>query len=175
MEGLLHYLKPHTTIAKAVYTDYFENMYAAVNSMHACQFTSFAYMLEPFVVKNTPKFLLKLTMQYLPKVALALMDISVYSKSFEAITGIKLSQKQMLQTGKRIHLLERHLNTLEGIDKKADTLPARLLNEGRTSDKKQHVVPLDKMLRSYYRIKGYDKNGIPKKSVLKNVEIELLN
>jgi aldehyde:ferredoxin oxidoreductase len=175
MEGLLHYLKPHTTIAKAVYTDYFENMYATVNSMHACQFTSFAYMLEPFVVKNTPKFLLKLTMQYLPKVALALMDISVYSKSFEAITGIKLSQKQMLLTGKRIHLLERHLNTLEGIDKKVDTLPARLLNEGRTSDKKQHVVPLDKMLRSYYRIKGYDKNGIPKKSVLKNVGIELLN
>lgn len=173
MEGLLHYLKPHTTIAKAVYTDYFENMYAAVNSMHACQFTSFAYMLEPFVVKNTPKFLLNLTMQYLPKIALMLMDISVYSKSFEAITGIKLSQKQMLQTGKRIHILERYLNTLEGIDKKADTLPARLLKEGRTSDKKQHVVPLEKMLRSYYKIKGYDKNGVPKKSILKDLKIEV--
>lgn len=173
MEGLLHYLKPYTTLSKTVYTDYFENMYAAVNSMHACQFTSFAYMLEPFVVKYTPKFLLQLTMQYLPRVALMLMDISVYSKSFEAITGIQLSQKQMLQTGKRIHILERYLNTLEGVDKNLDTLPARLLKEGRKEDKKQRVVPLEKMLVAYYKLKGYDKNGIPKKSVLKKLGIEL--
>ncbi len=173
MEGLLHYLQPHTTISKAVYTDYFENMYAAVNSMHACQFTSFAYMLEPFAVKNTPKFLLKLTMQYLPKVALMLMDISVYSKSFEAITGIKLSQKEMLETGKRIHTLERHLNTMEGVDKKADTLPGRLLNEGRLNDKKKYVVPLEKMIKTYYKIKGYDENGIPKKSTLEKLEIKV--
>ena len=173
MEGLLHYLQPHTTISKAVYTDYFENMYAAVNSMHACQFTSFAYMLEPFAVKNTPKFLLKLTMQYLPKVALMLMDISVYSKSFEAITGIKLSQKEMLETGKRIHTLERHLNTMEGVDKKADTLPGRLLNEGRLNDKKKYVVPLEKMIKTYYKIKGYDENRIPKKSTLEKLEIKV--
>lgn len=172
MEGLLHFLRPHTTYGKTIYTDYFENMYAAVNSMHACQFTSFAYMLEPFVVKYTPKFLLKQTMQYLPKVALMLMDISVYSKSFEAITGIKHSQKEMLQTGKRIHLLERYLNSLEGIDSKADTLPGRLLNEGRKDDKKQAVVPLNKMLTAYYKLKGYDKNGIPKQSVLKKFGLE---
>lgn len=171
MEGLLHFLKPNTTYGKTIYTDYFENMYAAVNSMHACQFTSFAYMLEPFVVKYTPKFLLKQTMQYLPRIALMLMDISVYSKSFEAITGIKLSQKQMLETGKRIHLLERHLNTLEGIDHAADTLPERLLKEGRKDDKKQAVVPLHKMIAAYYKLKGYDKNGIPKKSVLKKYGI----
>ncbi len=173
MEGILHFLKPHTKLAKAIYTDYFENMYAALNSMHACQFTSFAYMLEPFVVKYTPKFLLKIIMQYLPKVALALMDISVYSKSFEAITGIKLSQKEMLKVGKRIHILERYMNTREGIDNNSDTLPKRLLNEGRKSDKNNYVVPLQSMLKSYYRIKGYDKNGLPKKSLLKKLQIEV--
>jgi len=174
MEGLLHYLKPHTTIAKAVYTDYFENMYAAVNSMHACQFTSFAYMLEPFAVKNTPKFLLKLTMQYIPKAALALMDISVYSDSFESITGIKMTQKEMLNTGKRIHILERYLNTREGVNTKHDTLPKRLLTETRKGDKDNYVVPLNNMLKSYYKIKGYDENGVPKKSLLKKLQIEVL-
>lgn len=172
MEGTLKFIKPNTTYSKAIYTDYFENMYAAINSMHGCQFTSFAYMLETFVVKNTPKPLLKLTMQYLPKVALALMDISLYSKSFQSISGIQLSQKEMLTAGKRIHILERYLNTLEGIDKNADTLPDRLLKEGRKSDKKKSVVPLEKMLKSYYKIKGYDENGIPKKSLRKKLGIE---
>ena len=141
--------------------------------MHACQFTSFAYMLEPFVVKNTPKPLLKLTMQYLPKVALALMDISTYSKSFQAITGIKLSQKQMLKTGKRIHMLERYMNTLEGVNTAADTLPGKLMVENKKSDKKNTAVPLHPMLKTYYKIKGYDKNGIPKKSVLKALGIDV--
>jgi len=176
MEGTLKFIKPNTTYSKAIYTNYFENMYAAINSMHGCQFTSFAYMLETFVVKNTPKPLLKLTMQYLPTVALALMDISLYSKSFQSITGISLSQKEMLTAGKRIHILERYLNTLEGITKKDDTLPGRLLHEGRKSDKKKSVVPLDKMLKSYYKIKGYDKNGIPKKALRNKLRIsELVN
>lgn len=161
LEGTLCYIKPHTVYSKAIYTDYFENMYAAINSMHGCQFTSFAYMLETFVVKNTPLPLLKMTMQYLPKIALALMDITTYSKSFQAITGIDLSQKEMLQTGKRIHLLERYLNGLEGIDTKSDTLPGRMLKEGRTIDKKKRTVPLDRLLKSYYKIKGYDQSGIP--------------
>ncbi|HAN77738.1 MAG TPA: aldehyde ferredoxin oxidoreductase, partial [Bacteroidales bacterium] len=69
LEGTMHYLLPHTSYAKVTFTDYFENMFAAVNSMHGCQFTSFAYMLEPFVAKNTPKFLLALTMQTMPKLA----------------------------------------------------------------------------------------------------------
>ena len=174
LEGTLHYLKQNTKLAKAIYTDYFENMYAAVNSMHGCQFTSFAYMLETVVVKNTPKVILKMIMQYLPKLALALMDISIYNKSFESITGIKLTQKRMLLIGKRIHILERYLNTLEGIDKKADTLPDRFLKEGRKSDKKKMVVPLKSMLKSYYKIKGYDNNGIPKKSVMKKLGIDFL-
>lgn len=76
---------------------------------------------------------------------------------------------------KLIHILERYLNTLDGIDKNADTLPDRLLKEGRKSDIKKSVVPLEKMLKSYYKIKGYDDNGIPPKALLKKLEIEIEN
>lgn len=171
LEGIMHYLLPHTSYAKVTFTDYFENMFAAVNSMHGCQFTSFAYMLEPYVAKTTPKFLLSLTMQIMPKVALALMDISMYSKSYQAITGIKLSQAEMLKAGKRIHILERIMNTREGISAKDDILPARFLNEGRLDDPKKHVVPLGKMLKKYYKVKGFDANGIPKESTIKQMQI----
>lgn len=173
LEGTLNLIKPYTTYSKAVYTDFFENMFAAINSMHGCTFTSYAYMLEPFIVKYTPKFLLKLVMQYTPNIALALMDISVYNKMFYSITGINISQKEMLKAGKRIHVLMRHLNTLEGINKSDDILPERFLKEGRLSDTKNRVVPLKKMLKSYYRKKGYDENGIPKKSQLKKLGLHV--
>ncbi len=173
IEGTLDLINPNTKYAKAVYTDYFENMFAAINSMHGCSFTSYAYMLEPFVVKYTPKPILKLVMSYAPHLALALMDISVYNLSFQAISGVKLTQKEMLKAGRRIHVLNRYLNTLEGINKSDDTLPSRFLNEGRTSDSKNRTVPLDKMLKRYYKIKGYDKNGIPKKALLRKLELDL--
>jgi aldehyde:ferredoxin oxidoreductase len=173
VEATLGFIKPHTIMSKVRFTDYFENFYAAINSMHGCQFTAYAYMLEPFIVKHTPKFLLGLTMQYFPSLALSLMDVSTYNKSYEAITGISLSQKEMLKAGRRIHLLERYLNSMEGIDYKQDTLPGRFLNEGRLGDKKKHKVPLQKMLQKYYKRKGYDKNGIPKKKALENLGIDL--
>ncbi|MCK4661724.1 MAG: aldehyde ferredoxin oxidoreductase family protein [Bacteroidales bacterium] len=169
IEGTLGYVKPHTTLSKAKFTDYFENLYAAINSMHGCQFTSYAYLLEPFIVKNTPEFLLGLVMQYLPNLAMVFLDIGIYSKSFESISGIKLTKKQMLKAGKRIHVLERLLNTREGISRKDDTLPQRFLKESQKKDRKNKMIPLHKMLDQYYKIKGYDKNGIPNTKTLKRL------
>ncbi len=171
LEATLGYINPYTTLSKSTLVDYFEKMMSAINSLHTCQFTSFAYMLEPFVAKNTPNILLGKSIELIPNVALALMDISVYNKIFEAITGIKLSQAEMFVAGDRVHTLERYMNTREGISKKDDTLPSRMLNEGRLSDKKNHTVPLEKMLIKYYRIKGYDKNGVPTQLTLRKLGI----
>ncbi|MCF6240843.1 MAG: aldehyde ferredoxin oxidoreductase family protein, partial [Bacteroidales bacterium] len=95
LEGIMHYLNPYTTKYKVKFVDYFEDMFAAVNSLHTCQFTSYAYMLEPFIAKTTPKKMLGFMMQNAAELALGLMDVSVYSDLYQAITGIELSQKQM--------------------------------------------------------------------------------
>ncbi len=172
LEGIMHYLKPDTTKYKPKFVDYFEDMFAAVNSLHTCQFTSYAYMLEPFIAKTTPKKMLGFMMQNAAELALGLMDVSVYSDLYQAITGIELSQKQMFRAGRRIHILERYMNTLEGISRKDDTLPRRLLKEGRLSDPKKRTVPLSKMLDKYYQMKGYDDNGIPTEKTLLDLGIE---
>ncbi len=172
LEGIMHYLKPDTTKYKPKFVDYFEDMFAAVNSLHTCQFTSYAYMLEPFIAKTTPKKMLGFMMQNAAELALGLMDVSVYSDLYQAITGIELSQKQMFRAGRRIHILERYMNTLEGISRKDDTLPRRLLKEGRLSDPKKRTVPLNKMLDKYYQMKGYDDNGIPTEKTLLDLGIE---
>ena len=173
MEGIVHLLNPYTTKYKPKFVDYFENMFAAINSLHTCEFTTYAYMLEPFIAKNTPNKMLGFLMQNAAELALSLMDVTVYSDLYEAITGIELSQKGMFLSGRRVHVLERYMNTLEGISRKDDTLPRRLLKEERLSDKKNRVVPLEKMLGKYYKIKGYDDNGIPTEATLEELGIEI--
>ncbi len=172
LEVLFGYLNPYTTRAKARFVYFFENLYAAVNSLQTCQFTSFAYVLEPPIVKYTPKFLLGLTMQYLPTVAILLMDVSIYSKLYSAVTGIGMNQWEMLKAGKRIHTLERLMNTREGIRRKDDVLPERFLKEGRTCDGDRRTVPLYEMLDDYYALRGYDHRGVPSAKTLKKLGIE---
>ena len=173
LEATLGYLKEDTTMAKAYIVDYFEKLFSAINSLHVCQFTSFAYMLEPIIAKYTPKKILGKALQFTPAIALALMDLTAYSRTYEAITEIELSQAKMFEAGERIHLLERYMNTREGISKKDDTLPKRMLKEGLTTDPDNKVVPLEKMLKEYYKIKGYDNNGIPTEEKLRELGIEI--
>jgi hypothetical protein len=78
----------------------------------------------------------------------------------------------MLKAGARIHVLERYMNTAEGISRKDDTLPGRFLREGRGCDARQRTVPLQPMLNAYYQLRGYDFRGIPNKKCLKTLGIE---
>lgn len=125
------------------------------------------------MVKYTPRFLLNLNMRYLPAIATRLMDVSIYSGLYGSVTGIKMSPRDFLKAGTRIHTLERFMNTREGISRRDDILPDRFLKEGRVGDPKQRVVPLDRMLDTYYRRRGYDMNGVPSLKTLHALNIEI--
>jgi len=163
---------PMAKRGKATMVKFFENLFASVNSLHTCHFTGFAYMLEPPLVKYTLRPVLKLFVQNFTPIALKLMDISLWPELWSNVMGIKLGMAGFLKAGERIHVLERYMNTREGISKKEDTLPERFLTEGRDCDNKKRVVPLDKMLNKYYKARGFDKNGIPKDKTLKRLGIE---
>jgi len=171
MEIYFNLLPAYTTRAKAHFVDFQENLTCIVNSVHTCQFTMFAYIFESPLTKMTPNYLLGKLMTYLPSVAIFLIDFGVYKKLWSTISGIKISSSAFIKAGERIHVLERYMNTLEGISRKDDTLPGRMLKEGRKSDPKKRVVPLKPMLDKYYKLKGFDKNGIPKPKLLKKLSI----
>ncbi len=173
LEVLFGFLNPYTVRAKAFWVDFFENFNASLNSMQTCQFTSFAYILEPVHVRLIPDFLLKFAMQYLPGVAALFLDYSILNKTYESITGIPLSMKNFIEAGKRIHILERYMNTRMGISKKDDTLPMRFLTEADTKHPVKKAVDLGPMLKSYYKIKGYDADGRPDGKTLAAVGIVL--
>jgi aldehyde:ferredoxin oxidoreductase len=129
--------------------------------------------LENPLTKYSGLFYLKIVMGLLYPVAIKIADISIYQKFWSTITGLKMSRSDFLKAGERIHILERYMNTREGISVKDDTLPGRLLKEGRKNDPKSRVVPLEKMLKSYYRIRSYDDSGKPTAKIMKNLSIEI--
>lgn len=171
-ENFVHVLDPYATIGKHAWVKFFEDFYCAMNSLHTCTFTTFAYILENPLTKYNGLFYLKMVMGYLYPVALMIADISIYHKFWSTITGQKMSRSDFMKAGERIHILERYMNTREGITAKDDTLPGRLLKEGRTNDPKGRVVPLEKMLKKYYKIRSYDDNGKPTAAIMKKLSIE---
>lgn len=172
-ENFVHVLDPYSTIGKHVWVKFFEDFYCAMNSLHTCTFTSFAYILENPLTKFSGLFYLKMVMGYLYPVATKIADISIYHKFWSTITGMKMSRSEFLKAGERIHILERYMNNREGITVKDDTLPGRLLKEGRKNDPKGRVVPLEKMLKNYYRIRSYDENGKPTAGIMKKLSIDV--
>ena len=105
------------------------------------------------------------------EVDLTSTSFSIYPKLWSSVTGIKLSNAEFLRAGARIHILERYMNTREGISRKDDTLPERFLKEGRECDPKKTTVPLHKMLDRYYKLRGFDKNGIPTPETMQKLNI----
>ncbi|MBN2011707.1 aldehyde ferredoxin oxidoreductase family protein [candidate division KSB1 bacterium] len=173
IEVFVPYLNRHSTQAKARVVQFFENLYDAVNSLQTCQFTGYAHVTETPIPKYTPLPIMQFAMRLMPALALQFIDIGIYSQYFKAITGIKMTPRQFMRAGARIHNLERYMNTREGISRVDDTLPGRILNEGRSDDPSKRTVPLDKMLDQYYAIRGWDKNGIPTARTLDRLGIKV--
>ncbi|RLB91726.1 MAG: aldehyde ferredoxin oxidoreductase [Deltaproteobacteria bacterium] len=171
-ENILGFLEPDTIRSKHLFVKFFENLYAAINSLDICHFTGYGLTLETPLSRMTPHFVLCFLMQNIPKLALALIDFSLYPEFFSAACDIDLSSKQFLMAGERIHILERLMNTNEGIRKADDTLPERFILESQKDDPKKRRVPLEPMLNKYYALRGYDKDGIPGQALLKKLEIK---
>ncbi|MCD4769810.1 MAG: hypothetical protein K8R35_06555 [Bacteroidales bacterium] len=154
-------------MGNAYITMFMEDLNFAINSLQTCQFTIYAVFGERYLTKNLPRPVIRIMNMIIPQIALQIISVKHYFRTYTSITGIKLNQYRFRRCGKRGHLLERYMNTREGITSKDDTLPHRFLYESRISDKRNRHVPLHKMLRRYYWYRGYDKNGIPKPSTLK--------
>jgi len=133
----------------------------------------FAYLLEPPLHKYIPRGILGFLMQELHPMAIPLIKYGMYRDFWSAVTGIKLSRREFLAAGERITVLERHMNTREGIRREHDTLPERLLKEGRACDSKKRTIPLDRLRAAYYRKRGYDQDGIPTPKTLERLDIEI--
>jgi aldehyde:ferredoxin oxidoreductase len=102
-----------------------------------------------------------------------------HAEALRLATGFPVYTGDFLILGERSFNLERLFNLREGLTAKDDSLPDRLTKTpqpSRTGDANpKHIVPLEKMLKQYYKVRGWDAQGIPKKGTLKRLKIETGN
>jgi aldehyde:ferredoxin oxidoreductase len=107
------------------------------------------------------------------------LDLNMYSRMLLSATGLKVfdDEDQLLKIGERIVCLERCFNVREGLRRKDDTLPQRMVSEpmrnaGPTTG--QLVKNLDRLLDEYYVALGYTQDGIPTPNKIRDLELESL-
>lgn len=164
------YLSPQGTKGKAHFVKFLQDLTEAVNSSIFCIWTEYPFLEENFIYKYTPIFIMRLLMRNIPSFAIATTDLSDYAAVLSGIIGYNVSQKDFSLIGERIFNLERLMNCREGIRRKDDTLPNRILKEVREDG--FPPIELEKMLAQYYRLRGWDQTGQPMSSVLEKLSIQ---
>jgi len=104
------------------------------------------------------------------------MNLKELWQLVNAVTGFEYdSVKEFELIGERINTLCRLFNVREGFDRKQDTLPARNLSQPLADGPaKGQVVELDMMLDDYYARMGWDENGVPTPTRLKELGLDQL-
>lgn len=111
---------------------------------------------------------------------LGMVRLPFFSKMMASVRGTPElgSQEYLLKTGQRIYNLERAFNLREGIGRKEDAFPVRLtrepLKKAGPSEGQLLKNPV-LMIDEYYKVRGWDKNGVPTEERLKEVGLEELD
>jgi aldehyde:ferredoxin oxidoreductase len=96
-----------------------------------------------------------------------------FGNLLKAVTGWGPSTSELNEVAERIINLERLFNIREGISRKDDTLPYKVMWEEIATGphKGQRILPekLEELLDSYYDKRGWDRNGIPSRERLEHL------
>ena len=100
------------------------------------------------------------------------------SEIFEAATGIVMSAKRLMLTGKRILTLEKSFNVRLGADRKFEDLPYRMMHDpapagSRLEGATNSPDELNTMLDRYYELHGWDrKTSWPYRKTLEQLDLK---
>ncbi len=100
----------------------------------------------------------------------------IYADFYSAAIGVETSFKQLMERSEAIYNLTRVINIRFGIKRKDDYPPPRTFNDpvpqgpfkGKVIDRAQY----DQILDCYYKLRGWDKEGIPLKETLLRLGLE---
>ncbi len=129
-----------STEGKPELVKHFQEVFAVVDSLVLCKFTTFALWIED------------------------------YAEMLSAVTDWGITPKDIEIIGERIWNAERAFNVLSfGDGREYDTLPKRLLEEPMPEGPaKGYVTKLSEMLDKYYELRGW-KDGRPTRAKLEEL------
>jgi len=82
-------------------------------------------------------------------------------KVIRLVTGIDISTDQLREIAAHIVNMTRKYNIQEGLGPKDDRLPKRLTDKALPSGKALSAEEMEYMLNDYYRLRGWDDDGLP--------------
>jgi len=184
LEGLGLSMDPYTEKAKPALTIMLQNIMEAISAGGSCLFTMYAAIprqlienpygrLTRFVNKILPYSGGSVSLiNNAPKEALPLkLGMIPHLKAITAVTGINMTIGRLIEIGERGYNLERLFNLKMGLTKADDTLPKRLTEQLQEESNPNSRVPLTSMLEKYYKLRGWDNDGIPTDLILKKLKI----
>lgn len=169
---------PLETKGKAELTVLMQNAMEAVSASGFCLFTAYSmipgilFKLGPshiatrlcgkllISVRGVLGIIWKMMPWILPFNSMYLLP---HAKALGAATGIHMTTGKFMQLGERGFNVERLYNYREGLSSVDDKLPDRLTKEPQDPDEPDTVVKLDQMIPRYYKVRGWDEDGCPKK------------
>ena len=180
LEGLGMRVSGATTRGKAALTVFFQDLMEAASAAGSCLFSTYAVLPSP-MIKKQDKLFVRMICAILPGfgglVAFAhnhpgILGINApgvvpYPYAYKLITGEKMNIGRFVRSGERVYNLERMVNVRQGLTD-GDCLPARLTDQAQESEPHGRVE-LDRMLKKYYRIRGWDEHGVPSRKRLKKL------
>ena len=183
IEGLGLRVNGATARGKAALTVFFQDMAEAVTVAGSCLFTLYK-VLPAALVRRPDNIFSRAVCSLIPHIgwlvasahnrpgllSVGAKNLTRHPYSLQLLTGKKMSTGRFLRTGERIYNLERLINIRQGLQD-GDTLPDRLKSP------LQHnpalcLVELGPMLKKYYRIRGWDEQGVPTKKRLAKLGLE---
>ena len=133
-------LDPFVVEGKGQWVKIFQDLTAVIDSEGLCLFTSFA------------------------------LGADDYAALLSAATGFDYTTDEVMKAGDRVWNLEKLWNLKIGLTKKDDYLPPRFLNEPLLDGAaKGQVVYLDALLSDYYKVRGWNEEGVPTEEKLKEL------
>jgi aldehyde:ferredoxin oxidoreductase len=104
-------------------------------------------------------------------------ELSDMAKLYGLVTGYDMTPEELVVAAERINTLARIINLREGLSRKDDTLPWKVMNEPIPDDGpvKGSVVTqdeLDLLLDDYYESRGWTLEGVPTKAKLTQLGME---
>ena len=131
--GIPEKVDPYAWEGKGELTATFQDLHAISDSFDICKFNAFAEGIEEYV------------MQY------------------NGMTGLDVSEEELMESGERVYNLERYYNNLVGFDGEDDSLPWKFLEDGIRGQgaSEGEYCELPEMKDEYYSHRGWVDGVVP--------------
>lgn len=149
--GSVEAKNPHSPISKERVVQWYEQITVAGDSVGICKF-----ILTPYTGEK-------------------LITVEELAMLVSQATGITFTKEDFETAAERILALERSFNAREGISRKDDALPPRMWEPRDSGPNKGFRLKkelFDEVLDHYYKLHGWEKDGIPSKKVLESLNLK---